>query len=147
MIDFAVIALPRSGTAWASVWLDATHDPLATLSLDEMEIATDGVACTALWLHPEWVYKNIKRWIILENDPSHMNEWAVNNGYLPITKEYIDKFYSLRGPRMLYYDLFDKNKAKAIWEYLKPNIPFDEKRYSRLSSMNIQTVCSYVQGH
>lgn len=144
MIDFAIIALPRSGTAWASVWLDAIHDPLAKIPLDELKDSEQGLSCTALWLHPEWIYKNIKRWIILENDPDFVNKWAVDNGYQAMPKEAFDKFFSLRGPRMHYSDLFDIDKAKHIWEYLKPDIPFDEKRHNQLKIMNIQTTCSYV---
>jgi len=149
MIDFAIIALPRSGTAWAANFLttDASvciHDPMATMRLDDMEGIGGGVACTALWTEPEFVYINIKRWIILERNISEVNQFAFDAGYQPFTPCAIDKFQSLRGPRMPWTALFDECSARDIFEYLKPAEKFNVARHAILRDMKVETVKSYV---
>jgi len=144
MIDYAIIALPRSGTAWASVWLDCIHDPLATMSFDELKNHNGGVSCTALWLYPDFVYENIKRWVIVDSDIGHIQEWCAANGYPQFKDYHIDLFHSLRGTRVNMADIFDTEKAQDIWEYLRPDEPFDVDRHNRLKVMNITTSCSYV---
>lgn len=139
MIDFAIIALPRSGTAWASVFLgDCEHDPLAYTSLEELSKRDGGgISCTAMWLYPEFVYTNIKRWVILENDPLMVNKWGMENGFQPLSEEALHIFSNLRGPRIHYSSLFHKETAKDIFEYLRPDMKFDEKRFELLSRLNI----------
>ena len=144
MIDFAIIALPRSGTAWSSVWLACKHDPLATMSFEELSEHEGGVSCTALWLYPEFIYENIKRWVIIDGNIGHIQDWCVSNGYPAFTGCNLELFNSLRGTRVNINDLFDTEKARDIWEYLKPDFPFNQERHEQLKLMNITTSCSYV---
>jgi len=150
MIDFAVIALPRSGTAWAANFLTTDqslclHDPLADMPLDELKQHAGGISCTAIWMHPEFVYDNIKRWVILERDISEVNQYALDVGYPPINESAINMFRQLRGPRMSYKSLFAESSARDIFEYLLPEHKFDASRHKLLASLTIEARACYVQ--
>ena len=149
MIDFAIIALPRSGTAWAANFLTCDdkiclHDPLATMNLEELQNHSGGISCTAMWLNHEFVYSNIKRWIILERDVQEVNQYAVNAGYEPFNEHAINLFRNLRGPRMNWQALFNEESAKDIFEYLRPDDKFDSARYKLLQGLTIETKACYV---
>lgn len=82
MIDFMVIGLPRSGTAWAANWLttDTTfclHDPLAKYHHTELDgLVSDkrlGVACTGLWTQPEWLNAHPAKKVILHRPLEEIN--------------------------------------------------------------------------
>jgi hypothetical protein len=77
VIDFIVVGLPRSGTAWAANWLttDTTHcihDPIAKhhhTELDDLSSSKHlGVSCTGLWRFPDWLNKHPAKKVILRRD-------------------------------------------------------------------------------
>ena len=142
MIEFAVIAMPRSGTAWASVFLGdgitCLHDPLSNNTLDDLaERDNIGVSCTALWMHPEFIYNNVKRWVIINADKERTNRFAEANNLKSIPCAAFEDFTKLRGTRINMQDLFNEDKARDIFEYLRPNSKFDSDRFNQLKELNI----------
>jgi hypothetical protein len=140
MIDFAVIALPRSGTAWSANWLGCPHEPT---TLDAMSAMTGGFSSTALWLNPDFVYRNVKRWVILERDPEECRASMAAQGYPWLDAAALERFYALRGPRMHWTALFDPAAARDIWDYLRPDAPFDAERHARLCTLKVETRLRY----
>jgi len=104
---------------------------------------TGGFTSTALWLWPEFVYGNVKRWVILERDPMESNASVQRQGYPPLPEQALTRFYALRGPRMKWTDLFDTDRAADIWAYLKPGVPFDAERHARLRTLKVETALRY----
>lgn len=140
MIDFAVIGLPRTGTAWASNWLDCPHEP-ALESLGAF--AAPGFTSTAAWLQPQFIYENVRRWVVLERDPDEVDLQADQLGYPRLSPAALDVFYAMRGPRMPWTALFDPDTAADIWGYLRPEALFDTERHARLRTLNIETRLRY----
>ena len=82
MIDFMLLASPRSGTTWAANLLttDTTlclHDPLFTHHYSELDgIESNkrlGVSCTGLCLFPEYVNSHQARKVVLHRDLREIN--------------------------------------------------------------------------
>lgn len=146
MIDFAILALPRSGTTWAANWLTTEHslclhDPMADISPSGLQAfggqddgRLHGVSCTALWMQPDWVVANVKRWLILERSIDEVNcsLRAIGLGDMP--EESVQAFRSMSGPRAPMSDLFRVGTARVIWEYLVPGLPFDVQRHALLKT-------------
>lgn len=125
-IAFALLALPRSGTAWASAWLDAIHEPWATYRPNEFP-AGRGLCCTGTWLYPELLERlPAERTIVLDRKSSRatMPGWA------------LERFDALPYPRFSWADLW--LNPIPIWCRLRPDERFNREDHDRLSSINIQ---------
>lgn len=146
MMDFLLTGLPRSGTAWAAVWLSdgaiCLHEPLATVRAEELARWKPerrwGMACTAVWMIP-WFAESLRcPRVILERDLSEVNESLQNMGLPEMTKPNVDAFRRFKGPRFPYTDLFDHDSARNIWGILRPDRFFDADRWKLLSGMRIE---------
>ncbi len=148
MIEFMLLAAPRSGTTWASVWLttDKTlclHDPLHVNHYSELDtIKTDknlGVSCTGLLHFTDWVNSHPARKIILHRDLNEINESLSKIGLLAglpeISMYHVHKLNSIKGIHLPWQDLFQR--PKFIYEYLL-QLPFDEERHSLLTQVEMQ---------
>ena len=144
MIDFMVIALPRSGTTWCANWLttDTTlclHDPLFDyhyLELDSIKSKKMvGVSCTGLWNFPEWVNKSRARKVILHRSLNEINESLVDIGLPKMNNSVNQKLDAIKGSHIDWEDIF--NNPKDIYEYLLHK-PFDEERHKELIKLVIQ---------
>lgn len=149
MIDFAILSLPRSGSTWAANWLTTDksfciHDPLNHIDLNTLKTISVpgklfGVSCTGLWLFPEWVKENVRRWVILENDEDSVNKSLEQIKMPPIVKEWFDRFKAMPGPRINHKAMFQESTAYEIWEMLfDGEIPFDVLRHDLLVEFQIQ---------
>src|SRR5574338_419459 len=79
-LDFLIVALPRSGTTWASEWLSTDgiachHDPLDTLhpsrwrELHRHNQRLTGAADTGIWAWPDRVPALAERVLVLHRNP------------------------------------------------------------------------------
>lgn len=147
MLDFAVIGLPRSGTTWAANWLTTDrsiclHDPLVNNTLTELadwEVPGKlcGVACTGLWMFPEWVAENVKHVVLIDRDPDEVNRSLNAIGLSPLRDADIARFLDMDGQRADMLDLFDVAAASDIWFSLVPELDYDVDRHMVLASMMI----------
>ena len=146
MMDFQLIALPRSATTWAANWLTydgaiCYHDPLSYRTLEDLDAHEPGrewgVSCTGLWIFDEWLASYDCPRVILERDIVEINDSLtdIGFGYLPAWCEL--KFKELPGKRFHYSALFDPDGAAEIWSILRKT-KFDVERHKILCEMAIQ---------
>lgn len=144
MIQFMVLAAPRSGTAWAANWLTTDHslclhDPLWRrhyLELDAIESKkTVGVACTGLPLFGKWVNQHPARKVILHRNIDEVSASLRQIGMPPIGDEFEDQLRAIAGRHYWWRDIFER--PKAIYEYLLER-PFDAERHAMLKDLEVQ---------
>lgn len=144
MIDFMVVALPRSGTTWAANWLttDKTiclHDEMAyrTYSVLEKEYKTNkklGLSDTGLFAYQDKLNKHPAKKVILHRDIKEINKSLDELGLKPIPD--ITKFLdNIDGLHVHYTDLF--SNPEPIWNYLI-GTEFDKERHDVLKQMQVQ---------
>lgn len=141
MIEFMVIAYPRSGTTWAANWLstDTTlclHDPLWKRTYQDLDTIkskkTLGISCTGIGLFPEWLNQHPARKVILHRHVDEVNKSLAEIGLPPTA---VMKLDDISGMHVYWKDIFDS--PRKIYEYLL-ELPFDEERHTELKSMEIQ---------
>ena len=144
MIEFMLLAAPRSGTTWAANWLttDTTlcfHDPLFTYhytDLDQIKSRKHlGISCTGLSYFPKWVNCHPARKIVLHRDIDEVNESLKKIGLPPVVIEYMNKLASIEATHLPWTDLFER--PKFIYETLL-ELPFDEERHTLLREIEMQ---------
>ena len=151
MLDFAVIALPKSATSWAANWLTTEasvciHDPMvwhkpddmaSLLSLPGSSTKYRGVACTALWMVPGWVQENVRDWIVVERPIDEVNAGLCAMGLGPMPEDAVRLFDEMPGERIAMRDLFSEATAHAVWRKLLPYVPFDAERHRLLTELMV----------
>lgn len=147
MIEFMVIAAPRSGTTWAANWLTTgttlcVHDPLLRMKREQLnDLRSDkllGISCTTLYQFPEFLNAHPARKIILRRNVHEVNESLAVLGVLPIdVSKTTDLLDSIQGVCVEWTDMFYPNTAAPIYEYLTQQ-PFDPERHYELTKMQIQ---------
>lgn len=146
MIDFMVLAAPRSATAWCSVWLTTGytmcyHDPLwdwPHSELDQLHHPTlrVGIACTAVGNFPEWVNRHPAKKVILYRPPGEVNLSLQRLGLPPCPPELFDNLDRIEGMHVPWTEVFEK--PARIFTYLL-GIPFDAERHQQLKALKITT--------
>lgn len=143
MVEFMVLAAPRSGTTWASNWLttDRTlclHDPMWTHHYSDLDkIQTKkvlGVACTGLYLFPDFVNQHPARKVILHRDENEINQ-SLNNIGLPSLSNMERDLCKIAGWHMDWRQIF--TEPKLIYEFLT-RFEFDEERHELLKQIEMQ---------
>lgn len=139
MIDFIVIGLPRSGTAWAANWLttDTTiclHDPEIRWNVDALDGSPEriGIASTSLWTRQNWLNRHPARKVILRRDPAQVVESLERLGFSGLSMPSLDGIDGLHVP---WSDLWDN--PQPIWEHLT-DAPFNAGRHALLKELNVQ---------
>lgn len=145
MMDFAVFALPRSGTAWVANWLTTDkslclHDPFAAAMPERWEAnGRFGIACTGSYLFPKWLHTLDCPIAVIDRDPddcaASLRANGLPDGIEPL-KQALD---AIDGRRWRFSDLWDEEKARDLWAFLLPGIAFDAQRYRLLRSLRVET--------
>lgn len=144
MIDYMIIAAPRSGTTWAANWLTTQttlclHDPLWHRTKEELDsIKTNkvlGISCTALALFPHWLNTHNARKVILHRSLQEIDESLISIGLTALSTEWNGALDKIAGYHCDWRDLF--YKPQWIYEYLL-ELPFDAERHAELAKMDIQ---------
>ncbi len=144
MIEFMIIAAPRSGTTWASNWLttDSTlclHDPLLSWTKEQLDglqsERTMGIACTAIGMFPQWLDAHPARKVILHRDLDEVDASLERIGMTPVGRYWSGVLGQLNGLHVPWRNLFDD--PAPIYEYLLQR-PFDAERHAYLRDINIQ---------
>lgn len=150
MLDFIIVALPRSGTTWAANWLtgDRTfcaHDPLWTLHYSDMDEVVArragqrlaGVSDTAVWRWPEWLNRHPARKLVLHRDIKEVRE-SLRAAGIPATLDGADALSRIEGEHAQWTDLFDADRARVLWAWLTVGLAFDEERHAELAQASIE---------
>jgi hypothetical protein len=144
MIEFMVLAAPRSGTTWCSNWLttDATlclHDPLWRWTKEELDGIQSpkrlGIACTGIALFPDWVNAHPARKAILHRDLTEVDDSLKRIGMTACSEQWGGVLDRIKGVHLDWSDLF--TRPQYIYEYLL-DLPFDHERWALLREMNVQ---------
>lgn len=148
MIDFMVIALPRSGTTWAANWLttDSTlclHDPLFMHHYSELDdIKSDkslGISCTGIYNFPQWINAHPARKVILHRDLNEINESLNELGLANLPDDEPSKLDKIAGMHVHWTEIFDN--PKKIYEFLTGKC-FDPERHKELKAIEMQPMFS-----
>ncbi len=146
MIDFIVVGLPRSGTTWLANWLttDTTvclHDPFAHWLPHELEGQRNGkrlgIACTGAYLLP-WLATQACPVAVIERDRNDRDASLDAIGYPRSDERMHAALAAAEGRRWQFNDLWREQKARELWAFLLPDVPFDAQRYRLLCEMQIQ---------
>lgn len=154
MIEFMVIAAPRSGTTWVSNWLttDTTlclHDPLYQIHYEDFDKLESskvlGISCTGMGYFPDWLNAHPSRKVILHRDLSEINKSMEAIGLPSIEQNYLDSLSKINGIHVDWMDIF--NNPKDIYEYLT-GFQFNEERHALLRGIEMQPKFSGLKvGH
>lgn len=157
MLDFMIIALPRSGTTWAANWLtgDRTfcaHDPLWTTHYSDIDAVVPrrapgrltGISCTTIWRWPDWLSQHPARKLILHRDIEEVRESLIAAG-VPVFLDGAADLANIEGEHVPWTDLFDPARAAALWAWLTGGLPFDAERHAELVKLEIQPQLSAVK--
>jgi hypothetical protein len=146
MIEFMVLGPPRSGTTWVSNLLtteytSCIHDPLWTTHYKDLDKLKSkkilGIACTGLFMFPDFVNDHPARKIILHRDLNDINTSLAKIGLPLITKDQNHSLYDLRGIHVSWKSMFDEVGAKYIFEHLT-QLEFDKERFALLKQIKMQ---------
>ena len=144
MLDFMLIAAPRSATTWAANWLTTDsslclHDPLLKFTKEELLALESpkrlGVACTGLALFPEWVNAHPARKVILRRPLAEIDQSLQEIGMTPVSEHWNGVLERIEGVHLDWQELF--TRPQYIYEYLL-DLPFDPQRWALLREMNVQ---------
>ena len=146
MIDFMVLGLPRSGTAWLANLLttDDTfcwHEALWSASLKKLDYLQYpgrlGISETSGFAHLEQLNAHPSRKIIIDRPLDEINKSLIALD-LPIMQDEEAVLHSkLEGYRIKFSDIFDYDRMSMAYNYIlgkKLNV----YRFNMLVDMNIQ---------
>lgn len=148
MIEFMLIAAPRSGTTWAANWLttDTTlclHDPLWTRHYSELDEVKStkhiGISCTGIMHFHAFVNAHPARKVILHRDLNEINDSLRAIGLTDMEQKYIDALDKIKGIHCHWEEIF--SNPSPIYEYLL-QLPFDEERHKLLKEIEMQPLFS-----
>ena len=142
MIDFIVLGLPRSGTTWLANWLTThrslcLHDPFNRLPEHwERDARRFGVSCTGAYLLPGWMAQQSCPIAVIERDEAACEASLNRRGFSVAGLR--ERLQAVNGRRFAFDDLWNEDKARDLWAFLLPGIPFDALRYRLLRDMRIE---------
>lgn len=147
MIDFMIIAAPRSGTAWAANWLTTEttfclHDPLFERHYSEIDdLKGDdgrffGIACTGLANFPEYLKSHPAKKVILHRREDQVQASCSALGFPPLPTEFFEKLKAIDGLHIPWTYLF--HKPEHIHRFLFGGRLFDARRHALLAQLNVQ---------
>lgn len=145
MIDFMVIAAPRSGTAWAANWLTTDqslclHDPLWENHYEELDARKPpgrlfGIACTGVALFPDWVNRHPARKVILHRDLAEIDASLAKIGAESIAGTWHGVLDRIQGTHVHWREIFEA--PARLYEFLLQR-PFDAARHALLRTLLIE---------
>lgn len=148
MLDFMIVALPRSGTAWLANWFTTErsmcwHEALWKHEMEDLDAMRPsglfGIADTCLILGDvDLINKHPARKLIVHRDLDEVNH-SLRMADLPGTMrdEHKWKLDEIGGHHIKFEDLWNATEFRRAAEWLLP-IPFDGARFTALRDLNIQ---------
>ena len=147
VLDFMVIGLPRSGTAWLANWFTTEramcwHEPLWTRALDELDAMKGaglfGIADTQILLMDvDRLNQHPAKKLIVHRELGAVNFALAKLGLPGMQDEHKWRLDEIGGYHINFNDLWNVARFRPAAEWLLP-IPFDAARYSVLRDLNVQ---------
>lgn len=150
MIDFMVLALPRSGTAWVSNLLTTDtslciHEAFMDHSINDLDnLAYDGmlgIAETSAFTKVDEINQHSAKKLVIERPLNEVNESIAKLGFKAMPSYSADLMIQLKGYRIAYKDLFNYEiMAEAYYYLLRKEL--NQERHKMLCQMNIQNTAA-----
>lgn len=152
MIDFMVLAGPRSATTWIANFLTTDtsvclHDPLLRYTTDQLDRLVIpgkriGISCTCAAAFPEWVTAHKCPKVVMYRDVEDMNASLRKLKLRELDKAaHLTRLIALDVPGNRWFDwadVFQQKSARALYEHLLPDLKFDPVRHHELVQMRIE---------
>ena len=155
---FLIVGLPRSRTAWLSVFMTAAgsicyHEPIGGIrDISDIEAIYKsdyykfvGISDSGLGFFLDWILKNIQpRTLIVERDLVEVDESMDLLGFprtnaTELLSAELQKFKEHSSVMWVPYEALNvKRVMQKIYWHLMPGQPFDEERYELLAKMHIE---------
>lgn len=146
MIEFMVLGLPRSGTAWLANLLttDDTfcwHEALWSASLKKLDYlpyqGRFGISETSGFAHLEQLNAHPSRKIIIDRPLDEINKSLIALDLPTMRDEEADLHSKLEGYRIKFSDIFDYDRMSMAYNYVLSK-KLNVYRFNMLVDMNIQ---------
>ena len=150
MIDFMVLALPRSGTAWVSNLLTTDtslciHEAFMDHSINDLDnLAYDGmlgIAETSAFTKVDEINQHSAKKLVIERPLNEVNESIAKLGFKAMPSYSADLMIQLKGYRIAYKDLFNYEIMSEAYYYLLRK-ELNQERHKMLCQMNIQNTAA-----
>lgn len=148
MIDFMVVALPRSGTAWTANLLTTDdsvclHESFLQFTIDQLDDLQMphklGIAETAGAFFPEEVNKHSAKKLVITRPLDEINSSAQKLN-LPVLTEHAESLLNdIDGYRIEYRNLFDYKEMSKAFEFLLDK-KLDPMRHALLCGMRVENI-------
>jgi hypothetical protein len=146
MINFMVLGLPRSGTAWLANLLTTQkslckHEALWKNSLDDLSnisyAVSFGISETSGFSMVDEINAHSARKLIVRRDLTEINDSLQELGIPKMNQDHMDKLLSISGYHIDFKDIFDYGKMAEAYEFLLHS-HLEPYRHEFLCDMNIQ---------
>lgn len=152
MVDFMIVALPRSGTTWAANFFTegksiCFHDPLYRTHYEDWDRelpkrapagATVGVSCTGIWRWADWLNDHPAKKLILRRDFGEIQQSMREIGLPPLEQSAEAAIEHVLGMHVQFSELFDPVSCGALWRHLLGDRPFPLHRHRELIDIEMQ---------
>jgi len=146
MIDFMILALPRSGTAWVANLLTTDtslciHEAFMDHSIDDLDNRSYdgmlGIAETSAFIRVDELNLHSAKKLIIDRPFDEINNSIVKLGFKAMPSYSADLMIQLKGYRIAYKDLFNYDiMAEAYYYLLRKEL--NQERHRMLCQMNIE---------
>jgi len=150
MIDFMVLALPRSGTAWAANLLTTDtslciHEAFIDHSINDLDIRPYdgmlGIAETSAFIRVDELNLHSAKKLIIDRPFDEINKSIAELGFKAMPSYSADLMIQLKGYRIAFKDLFNYDiMAEAYYYLLRKEL--NQERHRMLCQMNIQNTAA-----
>lgn len=145
MIDFMVLGLPRSGTAWVANLLTTDtslclHEALLDSTIEQLDRVEHaglfGIAETSGLFLPECVHHDCKK-LIIDRPISEINESLNDLGLPDMPERAVELLSGIEGYKITFKELFDFDAMQSAYKYLLDK-DLSKDRHQFLCQMNVQ---------
>lgn len=146
MIDFMVLGLPRSGTAWLANLFTTSksyckHEALWNSSLEELDeqkyAVSFGIAETSGFSIVDKINTHDARKLIVRRSLDEINESLTELKIPNMTQDHMDKLLSISGYHIDFIDIFNYERMAKAYDYLLQD-RLERYRHEFLCDMNVQ---------
>lgn len=148
MIDFMVIALPRSGTAWTANLLTTDdsiclHESFLQFTIDQLDDLHMphklGISETAGAFFPEEINKHPAKKLVITRPIHEINSSTQKLDMPELTEHAQSLLDDIDGYRIEYRNLFDYKEMRKAFEFLLDK-KLDPMRHALLCGMRVENI-------
>lgn len=144
-MSYFVTGLPRSRTAWMSVWLGCKHDGLSGCYSDQdvLSMVGDGGLSDSMlaWFPIRKYYKKAPVLVIHRHADEVVDSLSqivpIDSNVLTLLADTQERMNMIDGLHVNYDEI--DSRLPEIWEYLRPDVPFSPEWTRLMMDMNVTT--------